>query len=72
MAIKSKKKNKKEETAEKSEKTGKAERMTFKQGVALVSGCSPRIFSMLKSGILSPLGYMLDILGAERYEKIAA
>ena len=36
MAIKSKKKNKKEETAEKSEKTGKAERMTFKQGVALV------------------------------------
>ena len=42
------------------------------QGVALVSGCSPRIFSMLKSGILSPLGYMLDILGAERYEKIAA
>ena len=41
-------------------------------GVALVSGCSPRIFSMLKSGILSPLGYMLDILGAERYEKIAA
>ena len=42
------------------------------QGVALVSGCSPRIFSMLKSGILSPLGYMLDILGAERYQKIAA
>ena len=42
------------------------------QGVALVSGCSPRIFNMLKSGILSPLGYMLDILGAERYEKIAA
>ena len=42
------------------------------QGVALVSGCSPRIISMLKSGILSPLGYMLDILGAERYEKIAA
>ena len=42
------------------------------QGVALVSGCSPRIFNMLKSGILSPLGYMLDILGAERYAKIAA
>ena len=42
------------------------------QGVALVSGCSPRIFNMLTSGILSPLGYMLDILGAERYEKIAA
>lgn len=42
------------------------------QGVALVSGCSPRIFNMLKSGILSPLGYMLNILGAERYAKIAA
>ena len=42
------------------------------QGVALVSGCTPRIFSMLQSGILSPLCYMLDILGAERYAKIAA
>ena len=42
------------------------------QGVALVSGCSPRIFSMLKSGILSPMGYMLDILGSERYERIVA
>ena len=42
------------------------------RGVALVSGCNPRIFSMLKSGILSPLGYMLDVLGAERYEKITA
>lgn len=42
------------------------------QGVALVSGCTPRIFGMLHSGILSPLGYMLDILGAERYAKIAA
>ena len=42
------------------------------QGVALVSGCSPRIFNMLSRGILSPLGYMLDILGTERYEMIAA
>lgn len=42
------------------------------QGVALVSGCTPRIFSMLQSGILSPMGYMLDILGSERYAKIAA
>ena len=42
------------------------------QGVALVSGCTPRIFSMIQRGILSPLGYMLDILGAERYAKIAA
>lgn len=42
------------------------------QGVALVSGCTPRIFSMVQSGSLSPLGYMLSILGGERYAKIAA
>ncbi len=42
------------------------------QGVALVSGCTPRIFNMLQNGILSPLGYMLGILGAQRYAKIAA
>lgn len=42
------------------------------QGVALVSGCTPRIFNMLSNGMLSPLGYMLDILAAERYAKIAA
>ena len=42
------------------------------QGVALVSGCSPRVFDMLCAGDLSPMGYMLDILGAERYAKIAA
>lgn len=42
------------------------------QGVALVSGCSPRIFGMLTAGTLSPMGYMLDILGSERYAKVAA
>ena len=42
------------------------------QGVALVSGCTPRIFDMLKSGSISPLGYMLEILSAERYAGIAA
>ena len=42
------------------------------QGVALVSGCSPRIFQMLQSGILSPSAFMLDILGSERYAVIAA
>ena len=42
------------------------------QGVALVSGCSPRIFGMLSAASLSPMGYKLDILGAERYAKIAA
>ena len=42
------------------------------QGVALVSGCTPRIFNMISDGVLSPLGYMLEILGTERYAKIAA
>jgi hypothetical protein len=42
------------------------------QGVALVSGCSPRIFQMLQSGILSPYAFMLNVLGSERYAVIAA
>lgn len=42
------------------------------QGVALVSGCTPRIFSMVSDGVLSPLGYMMETLGAERYQRIAA
>ena len=42
------------------------------QGVALVSGCIPRIFSMLQSGVLSPYAYMLEILGSDRYQGIAA
>ena len=41
-------------------------------GVVLVSGCSPRVFSMLKAGILSPYAFMLDVLGSERYAAIAA
>lgn len=42
------------------------------QGVALVSGCTPRLFSMLVSGNRTPEEYMLAILGSERYAKIAA
>lgn len=42
------------------------------QGVALVSGCTPRVFSMLTAGRLSPYEYMLDILGSARYASIAA
>lgn len=42
------------------------------QGVALVSGCTPRLFSMVAAGRMSPLGYMLEVLGDERYAKIAA
>ena len=42
------------------------------QGVALVSGCSPRIFSMVMDGMLSPYDFMLSVVNAERYAPIAA
>ena len=42
------------------------------QGVALVSGCTPRLFEMVLGGKLSPYAYMLDILSAPRYRDIAA
>ena len=42
------------------------------QGVALVSGCAPRVFSMLVSGTLSPYAYMMEVLNAARYAQIAA
>ena len=40
------------------------------QGVVLVSGASPRVFSMVQSGNLSPMAFMLDTLNTERYAKI--
>ena len=45
------------------------------QGVALVSGCTPRLFSAVAKGDLSsmtPLRIMMETLGGERYEKISA
>lgn len=42
------------------------------QGVALISGCTPRLFSMVASGELSPYAVMMEVLGAERYTKISA
>ena len=42
------------------------------QGVILVSGLSPRIFAMIKSGNLSPYAFMLEVLNSERYAKITA
>lgn len=41
-------------------------------GVALVSGCNPRVFSMLKAGILSPYALMVEVLGSGRYAAIVA
>ena len=42
------------------------------RGVALISGCSPRIFSMVTEGELDPVGFMMSVVGAERYAVIAA
>ncbi len=42
------------------------------QGVALVSGCTPRLFSMVAGGELSPYTVMMEILQSERYAKILA
>ena len=42
------------------------------KGVALVSGASPQIFSMLSEGILDPYSFMLETLSSERYERISA
>ncbi len=45
------------------------------QGVSLVSGCTPRLFSMIADGSVSditPYDFMMSVLCSERYEKIAA
>ena len=42
------------------------------QGVALVSGCSPRIFSMVMEDTLDPFTYMLSVIDTERYAPIMA
>ena len=42
------------------------------RGVALVSGCSPRIFSMVMEGELNPYDYMLRVINTERYTPSAA
>ena len=42
------------------------------QGVALVSGCTPRLFSMVAGGEISPYKVMMDVLQSERYARISA
>ena len=42
------------------------------RGVALVSGCTPRIFSMVMEGEMDPYGFMMSVIGSERYAPIAA
>ena len=42
------------------------------QGVALVSGCTPRIFSQVMEGEMDPYKNMLNVLLSERYAQISA
>ena len=42
------------------------------QGVMLVSGCTPRLFSMVASGAMNPYVFMMEVLGSERYAGIVA
>jgi hypothetical protein len=42
------------------------------QGVALVSGCTPRLFEMAASGTVNPYAFMLEVIDSARYAKIAA
>ena len=41
-------------------------------GVVLVSGCTPKLFSMVASGEMNPLVFMMEVLESERYAKIVA
>ena len=42
------------------------------QGVALVSGVTPRLFGMVAGGNMDPYTFMTEILNSERYARIAA
>lgn len=42
------------------------------QGVALVSGYTPRIFSQVMAGELDPYRNMMNVVGGERYAVIRA
>lgn len=42
------------------------------QGVILISGATPRIFSMVAGGHLSPYTFMMEVLESARYSKIIA
>ena len=42
------------------------------RGVALVSGCTPKIFELALSEDLDPMSFMISTINTERYEKIKA
>ncbi len=41
-------------------------------GVVLVSGCTPRLFSMVASGTMNPYIFMQEVIESERYAEIVA
>ncbi len=41
-------------------------------GTALVSGCSPRLFSMVAGELVDPYTLMMEVIGSDRYACIAA
>ena len=41
-------------------------------GVVLVSGCTPRLFSIVASGEVNPFVFMMEVIESERYAKIVA
>jgi len=43
-----------------------------KEGVVLVSGCSPSVFKMVAGGSANPYKFMVEILESDRYKNIAA
>ncbi len=42
------------------------------QGVALVSGCTPKFFMMVAGGITDPYETMMEVIGVQRYAAICA
>lgn len=42
------------------------------RGVVLVSGCTPKLFSMVASGEMNPLVFMMQVVESDRYAKIVA
>ncbi len=46
--------------------------LSGENGVALVSGCSPKLFEQLSRGFVDPYRFMMEVVSAERYRNIYA
>jgi hypothetical protein len=42
------------------------------QGVALVSGCTPRLFAQVTGKVTTPYEFMMYVIGSDRYAEICA